>query len=244
MTNNASPRINETQKITKNNNDSLVNYATNKSATINILSAVDYSIKNKYYIRLNYYYQNRFYDRTIESKPASNYSTGNNSLRNRKIHTCYIDFIKKKDFDYAQFYYGAFLGGYYETPYQETSTYINYINKLQSNKRIVQREMSEKYAFQIGLTIAVYLRISKSIKIGMEIRDFLAYQIANQTEINTVSNYSGNNGFIDKSITESITNSKILYYNLFNPFFSIKYTLPNLKPKSKPVKPYNNYPQD
>jgi hypothetical protein len=226
MTTNAYPRINETQKIVKDNNDSLAFFSSNKSTTISILCSIDYLFKDKFYIRTNYYFQNKYFDRNIENNSSSNFTTSSNTLRNRKIYSTYIDIMKKKDFDFVQIYYGAFIGGFYETPYQEKTTNINYINKLQSSKRIIIYDINGKYAMQIGLIIGAYFKIIKNFKIGMEIRNFLAYQIANQFETTTTTNYGSNNNFIDRTTITNNTNSRILYYNLFNPFFSVKYTIP------------------
>ncbi len=210
MTTNAYPRINESQKSTLNNNDSSISFATYKATTITLLAAIDYELKNNYWLRANYYYQNKYYDRYISSNSSSNYTTSNNALRDRKIHTTYIDILRKQNFEYVQFYYGLFIGGYYETPYNETTTLTNYKNSTQSAKRIILYNTSGIYATQLGLVIGFYFKVYKSISIGMEIRDFLAYEIANKIETTTTTNYGANNIYIDKTEFKSETKSRVL----------------------------------
>jgi len=232
----ASPSLRNATTANNASNQKSDNNSSRKITVIPILATIQFNLKPKYLIRINYYYQNyssinsSYYN---SDKTQNNYSKYNDETKKQTIQSAYFDILKKQNYSQIQLYYGLWLGTYYQAPYSRVSSRTNFINNSQDQKQISQTKYTANYGAKIGIVISTYFKVYTDFYIGLEMRNAIDYNISKGTEEQIQSIYDSQNRYVDSQTTKNTTNSKQTSLQLFNPFFSLKYTIPQLKYQQK-----------
>jgi len=232
----ASPSLRNSATATTVNGQKSDNHSTRKITVVPILFGIQFNIKKNAFLRINYYYQsysskNVSYYNNDNTK--NNYLTYSDEIKTQKIQSAYFDILKQQNYNQIQFYYGLWLGGYYQTPYNRIYSKTSFINGTQDEKQISQNKYPSSYGAKIGIVISTYFKIYKTFYVGLEMRNAVDYNISTGTEVQTQTVYDSQNRYVDSQTASNTTNSKQTSLQLFNSFISLKYTLSQLKSKTK-----------